>query len=435
MNSITKEELASYRQKYESSSAARAASAALAKTEIKDVVYVPMSAARLHGDFSIEIPTMHITAQQKSGRCWLFAAMNIMREKAAEKLGLEQFELSGNYLAFYDKLEKANNALELAIQYADRPLSDHWMEYILQGFHDGGYWDMAVDLVKKYGVVPKSAMPETYQSTHTEKFMTILNSLIKKDIAELRKMISEGEDPAERKEEMLGEVYELECMAFGEPPVSFHFEYRDKEGNYHSDRDITPHEFYNKYIGIDLDEYVTVTCEPTHLKPMNFYYSFHYIGSMAESSVRCLNLTIDELEDLCINQLEDDSPVWFGCDAGAFGDREKGVWDPDSFAYKELFDGIDFAIQSKTDRLEYRDSYSSHAMILTGVNLDENGQPDRWKIENSWGEEVGRKGYFVCSEKYFRNYVYEAIIRKQYLSDAQKKLLEAKPTEIKPWEI
>ena len=407
--------------------------AAMAKTELKDLAYVPSAAAKLNGDFVIELKTRGVTWQQKSGRCWLYAVLNILRERISETCKLDKFELSANYLSFYDKLEKANNFLELVIEHADKPLNDRMMEYILGGVGDGGYWDMATDLVKKYGVVPSSVMPETFQSTHTEKFLKLLNSLLRKDAARLRAVIAAGEDPRPVKEAMLEEVYRMECIAFGEPPKTFAFEYRDKDNEFHAERDLDGRSFCEKFVGDALDEYITITNHPTHGLPMDLYYVFHYMGSMANRDVVNLNLTVEEMEELTVKQLRDGEPVWFGCDSGAYGDREKGVWDPDSLDFSGLMGGIDFEL-SKGDRLEYHDSFATHAMIFVGVNFDETGAPDRWKIENSWGEQAGKKGYFVCSEKYFREYVYEVIVRKKHLTDAQRALLEGEPRRILPWE-
>lgn len=433
MKEITLELLERFRAQAAARPVLRTLHAVMSKTDMADLAYVPAAAAKLNGDFSVELTTRGVTYQKKSGRCWLFAVLNILRERIAETCGFEKFELSANYLAFYDKLEKANNFLELIIAHADKPLNDRMMEYVLEGFGDGGYWDMAADLVKKYGVVPASVMPETYQSTHTAKFDALLDTLLRKDAVQLRALIAAGGDAQGAKEAMLEEVYRMECIAFGEPPATFHFEYRDKDKVFHAERGLTGRSFYEKYVGDALDDYITITNHPTHGLPMNLYYVFHYIGSMANRDIVNLNLTVEEMEELTVKQLRDGEPVWFGCDSGAFGNREEGVWDPASMDYSGLMDGIDFRM-SKGDRLETHDSFATHAMIFVGVNLDENGQPDRWKIENSWGEDAGRKGYFVCSEHYFREFVYEVIVRKKHLTDAQRALLEAEPIRIQPWE-
>ena len=430
---ITTEMIGKFHEKCAEDAAVYTLGAAMAKTEMKDLAFVPMNAAKLSGEFSVEVTTHGITAQQRSGRCWMFAMMNILREEAAKNLGMEKFTLSGNYLAFYDKLEKANNVLEMAIEYADRPMNDRMMEYVLEGFGDGGYWDMAVDLVKKYGVVPESVMPDSYQSCHTETFRKMFMTLVRKDALELRRLVLEGIDPQERREEMLAELYRVESIAFGLPVESFDFSWRDKDGKFHEEYGITPKQFYEKYIGLDLGQYITITNHPTDALPMDHYYQFHYIGSMAESNIVNLNLTQQELEDLWIAQLKDGEAVWFGCDSGAFGDRAKGVWDPDSLNYEGILGGVDLSM-TKKDRLMSHDSFATHAMILVGVNFDQDGTPNRWKIENSWGEDVGKKGYFVCSEKYFREFVYEAIINKKHLSAEQLAMLDKQPVTINPWE-
>lgn len=433
MKEITTELLERFRAEEAGRKELKTLHAAMARTELKDLAFVPAAAARLNGDFSLELKTRGVTWQQKSGRCWLYAVLNILREKLSETLGLDKFELSANYLSFYDKLEKANNFLELVIENAQKPLNDRMMEYVLGGVGDGGYWDMATDLVAKYGVVPAWVMPETWQAAHTEKFLKLLNSLLRKDAIRLRSVIAAGGDAQAEKESMLEEVYRMECIAFGEPPQRFDFEYRDRDGVFHAERGLTGRSFYEKYLPDALDEYVTVTNHPTHGLPMNLYYVFHYMGNMANRDVINLNLSVEEMEELTVKQLRDGEPVWFGCDSGAYGDREKGVWDPDSLNYSGLMGGVDFSM-SKGDRLESHDSFATHAMIFVGVNFDENGRPNRWKIENSWGEEVGRKGYFVCSARYFRDYVYEVIVRKKHLSEAQRALLEGTPRRIQPWE-
>ena len=433
MKGLSKQQLDSLSRSLHEDQQVKTLQGVMAKTEYADLAYLPQGGSRLNGDFTIEIKTNGITAQQKSGRCWMFALMNMLRETAARKLNLKKFELSGNYLAFYDKLEKCNNFLEMVIANYDKPLNDRMMEYILNGIGDGGYFDMARDLVKKYGVVPADVMPETYQSTHTEKFRRLQNSLLRKDAMVLREALARGEDVTELKGNMVAEIYKAQCIAFGTPVDKFDFAYRDKDNNYHVDHDITPQQFYDCYIGTDLDEYITVTNHPTAGLPLESYYHFHYMGNMADKDCYALNLSMDDLQQLCLSQLSDGEAVWFGCDAGAFGDRKMGLWDPDSFVYQGLLGGADFCME-KGHRLMYHDSYATHAMILTGVNLDAEGHPERWKIENSWGKDVGKDGYFVCSQHYFREYVYEAIINKKHLTEQQKELLKKEPFEIKPWE-
>ena len=292
---------------------------------------------------------------------------------------------------------------------------------------------MAADLVEKYGAVPKSAMPESYQSEHTDTFMKKFMVLVRKDAYELRELARAGKATESRKNEMLAEIYKVLSIVFGEPVRTFDFDYRDADGVYHKNRGLTPKTFYEQFIGLDLREYATITHHPTPGLPMDLHYRFHYIGSVADKDVDNLNLTMDELEDLCVRQLKSGMPVWFGCDSGAFGDRQAGVWDPASLNFGGIMGGVSLRME-KGERLRAMASYATHAMILVGVNFDENGRPNRWKIENSWGGEVGDKGYFVCSEAYFREYVYEAIIHRSLLDERQAALLAAPAEEIPAWE-
>lgn len=432
MKEITVEFLEKMRKSYAKDKNAHTLNAAVAKTPLIDLAYVSTAAAKLNGEFEIEIKTHGITAQKQSGRCWMFSCMNIMREIVIEKCKLDAFELSGNYLAFYDKLEKCNNCLEMYIENAKKPLEDRMNEYILDGIGDGGYFGMAVDLVNKYGVVPKSVMPETEQSTHTAKLMYLLNNLLRRDGAILRDLVKAKKDPYKEKEKMMAEIYTALCICFGEPVKDFDFSYRDKDGAFHQDYKITPKQFFDKYVGIKLNDYITVTNEDTDNKHLNKRYQFHYMGNMVGSNVDYINLPIEELKELTIKQLKDNDPVWFACDAGAYGDRKMGVWDQDSVDFESLLGGIDMYLE-KGDRLKYNASFGTHAMIFTGINFDKKGKPNRYKIENSWGEEVGKKGYFVCSDKYFDEYVYEVIINKKHLNDKQKKILKSKAIEHMPW--
>ena len=343
------------------------------------------------GAFEVEVKTRGITAQKKSGRCWMFAVCNICREIVAKKQNLEQFELSQNYLTFYDKLEKANNLLDMAIEYAREPLhGQRWLQ-ILKGMDDGGFWTQAVDLVKKYGMVPKTAYPETYQSEHTELFLREINRLLAKDEEILRNLVLEGkkEEAEAKKQEMLSEIYRAECIAFGVPPKIFDFSVRDRDGKFAQERDLTPKSFYEKYIGLDLDDYVPILQEPN--KALHTPIIWHGMENMTGSDMFALNLP------------------------------------------EELLGGFDAAM-TKEGRLDYRQSLAVHAMILVGVSFDRDGKPSRWKIENSWGEEAGEKGYFVCSEKYFREYVYEAVIRREFLTKEQREDLKKKPIQIEAWE-
>lgn len=434
MKEINDALLQSFRAQVAADPSAAVLNGALAKTDLADLSFVPMQAALHDGPFAVEVKTRGITAQKQSGRCWLFAALNLLREKVAEKCNLdEKFELSQNYLSFYDKLEKANNFLEMVIEQAKEPVKGQSMQYVLRGMVDGGYWCEAAHLVEKYGVVPKTANPESYQSEHTARFLATLNRLLRKDAKELRDLVLAGKDPYARKEAMLAEVYKAECIAFGTPVDRFDFTWRDKDKKYHVDRNLTPKEFYDKYVGISLADFQPVINEPTPDKDMDRLIAFHAVENMVGKDMMALNLSQKALEDLCIKQLKAGQPVWFACDAGAYGARKEGIWDPASVQTEKLLGGFDTTME-KGYRLWYGASSATHAMLLTGVDFDSDGNPTRWKIENSWGKDVGKDGYFVCSEAYFQEFVYEAVIHKDHFTPEQLEMLQKEPQYINAWD-
>ena len=430
---ITTEMIDSFRRKYEADEFAKTLTAAASGADFATISYDPVKAAKMQRTFSIEIKTTGITNQKQSGRCWLFASMNLMREAVIKKCNLERFELSGNYFAFWDKFEKINFFLESVIDAADLPVGDRTLDWILGGIGDGGQWDMMVSVVKKYGIVPASVMPETAASAGTRYFSHYMNMHLRKDAIELRQLIAEGADPSARKEEMLSDYFRALCISFGEPPVEFAFEYRDKDDEYHADYHLTPQAFYEKYVGIDLSDYVSVINAPTKDKPFGKTYTVKYLGNVIGGEIRYLNLPMEDLKALTVQQMKDGELVWFGSDCGKYGDRKGGIWDPESFRIGEIFGGMDFSL-TKEERLDYRDSAMNHAMVLCGVNLDENGKPNRWKIENSWGEDAGEKGYYVASDAWFDAFTYQVIINKKYLKDEWKKALLEDPIELEPWD-
>lgn len=382
--------------------------------------------------FSIDIKTLPVTNQLRSGRCWIFSSMTILREMLAKKYDIKgQFELSQNYIAFYDKLEKINYFLESMTLEKDSDLNDQTVLYLLNtAIGDGGQWDMMVSLVKKYGICPKSAMPETYQSSHTADMNKIINGRLRKFAIDIRK---DKADIKALKESCLNECYRLLCDCFGVPPKSFTFEYYDNKDKYHAYYDVTPEQMYEKYLGVDLDDYVGIINGPTKDKPFYQTYTVKYLGNVAgsENEVFFLNLPMEDFKDLILKQLKNNEIVWFGCDCGKDGDRKAGIWDDQLFDYSNTF-GMNLKM-SKAEMLDSRQSAMNHAMVLTGVNLVKN-KPNRWKIENSWGEDVANKGYYICSDTWFDKYVYEAVVHKKYLNKKQLAAIEKEPIVLNPWD-
>ena len=384
--------------------------------------------------FSIDIKTLPVNDQMHSGRCWIFSSMTLLREMLAKKYHIkDQFELSQNYIAFYDKLEKVNYFLETMLAERESEMDSDTMRYLLKtAIGDGGQWDMMVSLVRKYGICPKTAMPETFQSSNTSKMNSILNKRLRKFACDIRRTDDEKQ-LRELKDKCLKECYGLICDCFGVPPKSFTFEFYDQKDRYHAFHYVTPLEMYNKYLGVDLDEYIGIINGPTADKPFYQTYTVRYLGNVAgtQNEVFFLNLPMKEFKELILKQLKDDEPVWFGCDCGKNMDRKAGLWDDSSFDYGNTF-GMDLSM-SKEDMLNSRESAMNHAMVLTGVNLYKN-RPTRWKIENSWGEKAGIKGYYIASDTWFDNYVYEAVVHKKYLNKKQLAAAKKKPVVLEPWD-
>ena len=408
---------------------------ALTKNGIYELANSQDNAAEMDFNFDIDIKTMSATNQRASGRCWLFAATNVCREVIANKLNLGSFELSQSYLAFFDRLEKANYLLEAVIELIDKDYDDRTLTFLLQGgVGDGGQWDMFVNLVNKYGLCPKNVYPETYTSSATRETAQLINFNIRK-FASLAKAIYEKdgiEKVKKEKEKLLNKFYTLLTNAYGLIPEKFDFEYVDKDGNYHLEKGFTPLKFKEKYLGSSLDDYVSLINAPTKSKPYNKTYAIKYLGNVVGGKdVTHLNVSMERMKELILAQLKDNRIVWFGSDVGFYGDREEGNWDDGKFDLNSNY-GLDL-LMDKGESLDYHASQMNHAMCITGVALKE-GVPTKWKIENSWGTDRARSGYYLMSASWFDQFVYQAVVDKKYLSKEELKALGAKPIVLKPWD-
>jgi bleomycin hydrolase len=377
-----------------------------------------------------------ITNQKQSGRCWMFAGLNTLRVPVMERLGLETFELSQTYQMFWDKLEKANYFLESILETLDEPLDGRLVSWLLDHpLQDGGQWDMFVNLVEKYGVVPKWVMPETFQSSQSRRMNQVLTAKLRVSAARLRDLHTAGASPAalhDEKEQVLREVYGALVTFLGNPPAHFDFECRGKGGAFHRDAGITPQEFYRKYVGRDLDEYVSLINAPTADKPYGRTFTVRYLGNVKGGrDVLYLNLPVEALREAALAQLLADEVVWFGCDVGKMQDREAGVMAEELFDYGAVL-GMPLDM-TKAQRLDYGESRMTHAMVFTGVNLVDD-RPDRWRVENSWGTENGDKGFFVMSDDWFDAYMYQVVVHRRQLPEALAAALAQPPIELDPWD-
>ena len=434
MKSVSTETISQMRNSYESDAKKRVVRNALTKNDVSTISRVFEAEAANPNVFNVDNKTMTATNQLASGRCWLFSSMNVLREKVAKKYNIPEFELSQNYVAFYDKLEKSNWFMECTLKEIDSPLNSPEMRFLMQyPVGDGGQWNMVQSLVKKYGVVPKSAMPETYQSSHTRNMNGILNKRLRKFVIDSRKAHAEGRDIAPIKEKALNDVYGFLASCFGLPPKEFTFEYYDKDGKAHSAYHLTPKKFFDEYVDMNMDDYINCINGPTADKPFHKTFTVKYLGNVVDGNpVNLLDLPIDELKSAIVEQLKSGEVVWFGCDCGPDGDRETGLWDDKQYDYEGTFD-MDLSM-SKAEMLDYSESAMNHAMVITAVNLDENGKPDRWKIENSWGDKIANKGYFIASDSWFEKYVYVAAINRKFLGKEALAGLEGEPTVLEPWD-
>ncbi|WP_137597903.1 aminopeptidase C [Paucilactobacillus kaifaensis] len=386
--------------------------------------------------FSIDLDTGDVANQKQSGRCWMFAALNTMRHDMAQKFGLKKFELSQSYTFFWDKFEKANYFYENVLKTAQQPTSSREVAWLMETpQQDGGQWDMLCALIEKYGVVPQSAMPETYNSSKSNEINTTLNRKLRQDAVVLRQLVADNASEQEindTRTNMLNTIYRMLTYSFGQPPVKFDFEYRDEQKTYHREANLTPQSFFKKYIGWNLDDYVSIINAPTTDKPYNQTYTIDMLGNVVGGrAVKHLNVTMADFKQLAIEQLKAGESVWFGCDVGQSSDRQKGIMDLNIYNEAALFD-TPFSM-NKAQRLDYGDSMMTHAMVLTGVDLVD-GQPTKWKVENSWGPKVGTKGYFVMSDAWMNEFCYQIVVKKQFLSPELQAAQSQEPVLLKPWD-
>ena len=387
--------------------------------------------------FSLDLTKDKVTNQKASGRCWMFAALNTFRHKMISSFQLEDFELSQAHTFFWDKYEKSNWFLEQVIATADQELTSRKVAFLLQTpQQDGGQWDMVVSLFEKYGVVPKSVYPESISSSNSRELNTYLNKLLRQDAQILRDLIHSGADSeavASKKQALLQEIFNFLAMSLGLPPREFDFSYRDKDNQFHSESGLTPQGFYKKYVDLQLDDYVSIINAPTTDKPYGKSYTVDMLGNVVGSRpVRYLNVPMDRLKELAIAQMKAGETVWFGSDVGQVSNRKAGILATDVYDFEA---GMDIHLtQDKAGRLDYAESLMTHAMVLTGVDLDEAGQSRKWKVENSWGDKVGTDGYFVASDAWMDEYTYQIVVRKEFLTADELAAYEAEPIVLAPWD-
>ena len=418
----------------------RIAKNAVTSQGIEKVSKVPEAIARLTSTFDIEIEQGEPTNQKQSGRCWMFAALNMMRSQTMRKYDLESFEFSQSYPLFYDKLEKANWFLWNILDTLDEPTDSRLVTFLLKDpVGDGGQWDMFKSLIAKYGIVPKEAMPETACSEATRDMNCYLTRYLRACAKHLRDAYVGGTKPIAldaMRRDMLEHVQHLLMICLGKPPQEFDIRIKDRKGKIALKGVFTPKTFLKAAVEVNPSDFVSVISVPMADRPYDAVYTVDRLGNVVEAGgVRYLNLELDELKRLVLLQLENKLPVWFGCDIAQNYLDDDGILGIDTMDIDELFGFQIMGGFGKGERLEYGESRMTHAMTIVGVNLNPDGTPSLWKVENSWGKDHGKGGFELMTDSWFDEYVYQIVINKRFLSHKQRVMIEtARPIVLDPWD-
>lgn len=377
------------------------------------------------------------TSQKKSGRCWLFSSLNFLRSRARESLGIKNFEFSQSYVFFWDKFERANWFLTDIIATSDEPVDGRLVQFLLGDvLGDGGQWDMAVSVYMKYGLVPKEVMPESEASTNSRPMNARLRAVLHIGALRLREAIAAGASTEEvdaQRRKILADVWKILVVCLGEPPVRFNWQWRDDEGNFHRDGEITPHEFYERHVGVDLSEYICLVDDPRPENPKGSMETVEHLGNVVGGRpIRYLNAPVEEIKRIAAAQIAAGEAVWFGADVSQPYDRGLGFFVTGIHDYDGLFD-VDFG-STKLERVRSGESAMNHAMLFTGVDLDEAGQPRAWRVENSWGDEPGDSGFFTMDDQWFTDNVFEVVVPKSALPEDLAAAVDSEPIVLPAWD-
>ena len=429
---ITLSTIKTFKNKFLRNNKNTASRNALIKNDLANVALNWENFSQINHNFSNLIKKeLPATNQMASGRCWGFAGLNLMRLKVVDSLELNTFEFSQNYFMFWDKLEKANYFLENIIKSRDESYESRLITHLLKApVQDGGQWDMFVNLINKYGAVPKDVMPETNHSSKSGAMNYILTHKLREFASILRK--KPAKNSAALKKDMMETIYNLLAMFLGQPPDVINWSTRNKDNRHIVISDMTPIDFCKKYADINIKDKVCLIHAPMSNKKFNTMYTVEYLGNVVEGQIiKYLNVDIKELKKSAMDSIKNNEAVWFGCDVGKRFSRDMGVLDMGIYDYENVFQ-TSFKMNKKT-RLEYGDSEMTHAMLLTGVDIKKRNST-KWKIENSWGTKSGNQGYMMMTDEWFDEYTYEVVIDKKYLNKRLLKYLDMEPVALAPWD-
>lgn len=432
---ISIEMLKQMKEKCENDKSLKAIQNAVSNNDIKKLALNRDNLSQKDVHFSHKVKTSGITNQKSSGRCWLFTGLNVLKPKVLEKYNIAKFDFSHNYCFFFDQLEKANLFFEGIIETCDKADNDRKVEWLLKNsIGDGGQWTGVVDIVEKYGVVPKEVMPETNSSDNTSMMSRLIKRKLKEFALELRAMSAKGKNENDlrlRKDEMLSVVYKMLVISLGEPPTEFEWRYKDKDGKLSKLKKYTPISFYNEAIGLNLKDYVMLMNDPSreYFKLYEIEYDRHTNNG---GNWKYINLPANEIKEFGKKSIMDNEAMYFSCDVGKQLNSTSGWLDINNYDYGTLYNesfGMD-----KTQRIKTFDSGSSHGMTLIGVDIDKDGKINKWLLENSWGEKKGHKGHLIMTDKWFDEYMFRLVVNKKYISEKVLKILEEEPIMLPPWD-
>ena len=431
---ITRKQVAELRKGFAANPSNKVAQNAVTNVQLPDLTLDRNLVQNMDSSFSTKLDDWKVTAQMKSGRCWLFATLNLFRVGAMKKMNLKNFEFSQAHIHFWDKFERANHLLEAIIETADRPVDDRTIHFLLSDpIGDGGQWNMAMNLIRKHGLVPKSAYPESNTSSATRWMNTELKNILRSSACEIRAILEGGgtEDEArEHKEKRIADIWKMLCIHLGTPPKTFDWQWRDKDDKFHRKGRMTPQQFAAEYVDIEWEDYVCIVNDPRN----EYYrtYTIDFLQNVAGGPpVVYLNVPSKEMKAVTQRLLEDGMPVWMGCDVGKEMDRKKGLWDADLFDVEGLY-GVEYGMD-KADRLRHNQTMMTHAMLFTGVDVV-NGRARRWRVENSWGGKTGQKGYYTMNDSWYDEYMFEIAAPTSYLNEKMVAGLETEPVVLPAWD-
>jgi bleomycin hydrolase len=389
----------------------------------------------INHSLSTHLDDWKVTNQERSGRCWLFAGLNLLRVGVMRKTGLKEFEFSQNHVMFWDKIERANYFLEAITETAGRDSDDRTVAFLLDSVAgDGGQWNMFAALVAKHGLVPKHVMPETQSSSSTERMNSVLRYLLRQGAKSVREAVASGGAEAARaqKAEVLQAIYRVLCIHLGTPPERFEWQWIDKDKEFHRDGELTPQEFAARYVELPLDDYVCLVNDPRPSSPEGRTFTVEYLGNVVGGPpVTYLNVDIALIKEVAAKAIQGGEPVWFGCDVGKEMSNEYGVWDAALYDLPSVYN-TSFALD-KADRLAYHETLMTHAMLFTGVDVLD-GVTRRWRVENSWGSERGKDGFYTMNDNWFDQYVFEIAARRSALPAALQEALNTEPVVLPAWD-